>query len=31
MSMLLRNGKPAWQHLTSTVDIALPMVELLDS
>ena len=29
-SILLRNGKPTWQHLTSTVDVAPPMVELLD-
>jgi hypothetical protein len=29
MIILSCNGKPAWQHLTSTVDVALPMVELL--
>ena len=29
-SILSHNCQPAWQHLTSTVDVALPMVELLD-
>jgi hypothetical protein len=29
-SILSRNGEPAWQHLTSTLDVAPPMVELLD-
>ena len=29
-SILLRNGNPAWQHLTSMLDVAPPMVELLD-
>ena len=29
-SILSHNGKPAWQHLTSTVDVAPPMVEFLD-
>ena len=29
-SILSRNGKPTWQHLTSTVDVVPPMVELLD-
>jgi hypothetical protein len=28
-SMLLHNGKPSWQHLTSKVDVAPSMVELL--
>ena len=28
--ILSRNGEPAWQHLTSTLDIAPPMVDLLD-
>lgn len=30
-SILSRNGDPAWQQLTSTLDVALPTVELLDS
>jgi hypothetical protein len=29
-SILSRNGKPAWHHLTSMVDVVLSMVELLD-
>ncbi|KAL3806111.1 hypothetical protein ACHAXA_010709 [Cyclostephanos tholiformis] len=29
-SILSRNGEPAWQHLTSTLDVAPPTVELLD-
>jgi len=28
--ILSRNGEPAWQHLTSTLDIAPPTVDLLD-
>lgn len=30
-SILSRNGDPAWQQLTSTLDVALPTVELLDN
>jgi hypothetical protein len=30
-SILSRNGDPAWQQLTTTMDVALPTVELLDS
>ena len=29
-SVLSRNGEPAWQSLSSTVDMAPPIVELLD-
>ncbi len=29
-SILSRNGDPAWQQLTTTMDVALPTVELLD-
>ena len=29
-SILSRNGEPVWQHLTSTVDVASLMVELLE-
>ena len=29
-SILSRNGDPAWQQLTTTLDVALPIVELLD-
>ncbi len=29
-SILLHNGEPAWQPLTSTLNVTPPMVELLD-
>lgn len=29
-SILSRNGDPAWQHLSNTLDVAPPTVELLD-
>ena len=29
-SILSRNGDPAWQHLTNTVNVEPPVVELLD-
>lgn len=30
-SILARNGDPAWQQLTNTLDLDLPIVELLDN
>ena len=29
-NILSRNGEPAWQYLTNTVDVAPPIAELLD-